>query len=291
MKIAVGIATIGRAGILAQVVAELKKQTRSADTLYICPVSDSDVEGLSFDDAKAVRVEAERGLTKQRNAILEKACHHDILIFFDDDFIPHPGYVAAIEQAFQQHKDAVILTGKVLLDGKKVGGLSIETALNAIEQQGNDLPSGMTPCYSAYGCNMAIRMETIVNNDIQFDERLPQYSWLEDLDLTRRIIHFGKSYRVLSACGVHLANQKGKISGVRYGYSQIANPVYLYKKCDNYRLLPAFFQAFRNLLANSLKYYFAEPYIDRKGRFKGNWLGIKDLLRSKLDPGNIDLLD
>jgi GT2 family glycosyltransferase len=73
-------------------------------------------------------------------------------------------------------------------------------------------------------------------NDVMFDERLPLYGWQEDVDLSRRLAAFGTVVKVPAARGVHLSVKLGRNSGVRLGYSQIANPLYLSFKRRGYPL-------------------------------------------------------
>jgi hypothetical protein len=43
----------------------------------------------------------------------------------------------------------------------------------------------------------------------------------------------------------------------------------------------------RNVLANTGKSLLPEPWIDRKGRLKGNCLALLDLVRGRISPGRI----
>jgi hypothetical protein len=77
---------------------------------------------------------------------------------------------------------------------------------------------------------------------------------------------------------------------MRFGYSQIANPVYMMRKgtmTASYGLR----QMARNLASNLAKSIVPEPWVDRRGRLKGNALAFADLLRGTLDPRNILRLD
>mgnify|MGYP000606119618 CR=1 FL=1 len=62
--------------------------------------------------------------------------------------------------------------------------------------------------------------------DLRFDERLPLYGWLEDLDYCRRMSPYGRIQRSSMLVGVHMGVKGGRQSGVRLGYSQVANPIY-----------------------------------------------------------------
>jgi hypothetical protein len=43
----------------------------------------------------------------------------------------------------------------------------------------------------------------------------------------------------------------------------------------------------RNFIANHAKAFFPEPWMDRVGRVKGNWVALWDLVTGKLDPERI----
>lgn len=47
----------------------------------------------------------------------------------------------------------------------------------------------------------------------------------------------------------------------------------------------------RNLAANLVKIWRPEPWVDRKGRLKGNVIALRDLLKGRLAPQNIEALD
>src|SRR6202040_3955084 len=85
-------------------------------------------------------------------------------------------------------------------------------------------------CYGTYGCNMAFRLKPIVSHNVVFDDNLPLYGWQEDIDFSRRVLPYGRIVRSKSLRGVHLGIKLGRTSGVRFGYSQIANPIYLTRK-------------------------------------------------------------
>ena len=44
----------------------------------------------------------------------------------------------------------------------------------------------------------------------------------------------------------------------------------------------------RNILANHVKTFRPEAWVDRKGRMKGNWMGLFDLVRGRLHPERIN---
>ena len=128
---------------------------------------------------------------------------------------------------------------------------------------------------------MAFRASKI--RDLKFDERLPLYGWQEDVDFSAQLRGRGRIIATNLLCGVHLGTKKGKISGVRFGYSQVINPLYIFRK-GNMSLRRASFLIFKNIVANAAKSAFPEEYIDRWGRLKGNMIGLLHVAKGKLDP-------
>jgi len=66
----------------------------------------------------------------------------------------------------------------------------------------------------------------------------------------------------------------------------MVNPVYLVKK-GTMRMPKAATLMLRNLAANHFKMLWPEPWVDRAGRARGNWLGILHLVSGKCEPGKI----
>ena len=289
LRIAVGIATAGRRLVLAETLAELVHQTRLPEALFVCPAAAAD-----FDISQAaqlpfpVRVVAgSRGLPAQRNAILEATQDFDVLMFFDDDFLAAPSYLAELDECFASHAMVVAVTGRVLLDGITGPGIGIaeaKAALASYEPPTGDVP--LVSRYSAYGCNMAVRLAPIRAHQLRFDENLPLYGWAEDVDFCRQLAPYGSIVQNARLAGVHLGVKGGRTSGVRFGYSQIANPYYLWRKGTT-RPGGALRQMARNVGSNVVRSLWPEPWIDRRGRALGNALGFADLIRGRLDPRRI----
>jgi GT2 family glycosyltransferase len=82
---------------------------------------------------------------------------------------------------------------------------------------------GCAEQYAAYGCNMVVRLAPIHAHRLRFDENLPFYGWLEDIDFCRRLAPFGHIVKNQRMAGVHLGYKAGRPKGVPLGYSQIAN--------------------------------------------------------------------
>ena len=130
---------------------------------------------------------------------------------------------------------------------------------------------------------MACRLSLVHANDIRFDEKLPLYAWQEDIDFSRQLARFGRIVRDTSLKGVHLGHRTGRSPGLSLGYSQIANPVFLFRKGTlSLRFIVRLMS--RNAMKNVFRFPFPEPYVDRRGRLKGNLLALLHLIQGKLDP-------
>lgn len=290
MKLFVIIATYGRKDLLDHVLSLLEAQTRLPDEVIISAPDASHVLARSSSAYKLTTLFGDRGLCRQRNRALENAVGRcDIITFFDDDFLPAPNYLELVENAFRNNPDWAVLRGDAILDGAKGPGIPFDeglVALNATIAERNLVP--LEPHISnqvgGYGCNMSIRSAFV--QDARFDERLPLYGWQEDIDFSGQLRARGRVVGMNTLFGVHLGAKGGRVSGVRLGYSQIINPIYLVRKGT----IPAGFAfrlIWRNIAANLVKSLWSEPYIDRRGRLKGNILGALHLLRGKVEPEHI----
>lgn len=288
LNIVIAIATAGRREGLSETVAYLGNQTRPADAIYICPASDGDFEpdvGSGLDVPVHI-VRGGRGLTTQRNVIIRAAHDADLIVFFDDDFVPESSYLAELETLFESRPDLVIATGAVLADGATTEGISFEEAVYIVETAGPLPDEALKPVHNGYGCNMAVRRAAIVDNDVFFDETLPLYGWWEDVDFSRRIAPFGDILHADRLRGVHMGSKSGRTPGKRLGYAQVINIVYMMKK-GSVTLPVGAVRIARNIAANGVRQFSPEPWVDRSGRFRGNLMALGDSLRGHIDPQRI----
>ncbi|MDE1993544.1 MAG: glycosyltransferase [Rhizobiaceae bacterium] len=295
LKLVVGIASAGRRDILSSILPHMARQTRKPDEVVVCLASPEDIDPSCLRDLDfPVRVLiSERGLCRQRNRILDSIPDAEIILVLDDDFLMTPNYLEETERLFQLHPDIVMSTGKVLADGIGGPGISVRDGLRMVESKGrrrSEAGAQFQPIYNAYGCNMAIRTTIIKGDNLRFDENLPLYGWLEDVDFSRLVARYGQVVSAKQLEGVHLGTKVGRTPGVRLGYSQVANPVYLMRK-RTMSVRHASIQIGRNLIANSVRFWRPEPWVDRKGRLKGNAMACFDLLRGRLAPQNVEVLE
>jgi GT2 family glycosyltransferase len=289
MRIAIGVATRGRAAVLAETLAEIGRQRRAPDRVIVCHVAPEDVEGVAASaPGTEFLVAAAAGLPRQRNAILDAAAADcDVVLFLDDDFLPAPDYLAVMEAVLAARPDAVVTDGTVIADGAQGPGLTVAEgrALLADDRPPPD-PLACAPHFNGYGCNMAVRMAPLRAHGIRVDEALPLYAWYEDIDFTRRLGRHGAILRLQGARGVHLGVKSGRVPGRRLGYSQVANPIYLARK-GSFPWSHALPSALRHLAMNAARAAWPEPHVDRAGRLGGNLLAVWDLLRGRASPGRV----
>lgn len=293
MRIGVGIATAGRPELLEQTFEEIRRQTRRPDRLIVCPATPQDCRRTASDDEVEI-VYCDRGPSSsaQRNEILTVAHDLDVMVFFDDDFFPEPGFLAELESVMEKFPEIVVATGAVLADGILGPGFTPDQARKIIAGApplNTSYDSCLRDTYSGYGCNMAVRLAPLRQNDLSFDEELPFYAWLEDVDFSRQLARYGRIAKCMRLRGVHLGSKNGRSRGRRLGYSQVANPWYLARKGTLHPRRAAL-QIMRNLLANLVRTFHPEPWVDRRGRLAGNILAIRHLFNGKLHPGHVRTL-
>jgi glycosyltransferase involved in cell wall biosynthesis/GT2 family glycosyltransferase len=309
-RVAVAVATLGRPAIVSATIRRLvaTQTVKPVQILISCPaeadagdLAQADAGDLAQADAgdlaglACVEILAgPAGLPAQRNRAL-KAMRPDIdvLAFFDDDFVAGEGWLEAAAEAFADEPDLVAFTGRVLADGVTGPGIAFEEAARLVEKEdharakgpirgGRAAGPGWAAGFSPYGCNMAFRASAI--RDLGFDERLVLYGWLEDRDFGAALARRGGLLvRGNEAHGVHMGVKGGRVTGDRLGYSQVVNPVYMIGK-GTMTLPQAAGQMFRNVASNLGRWASPEPFIDRRGRLRGNLIGLADMARGRVEP-------
>ncbi len=294
LKVAIGIATAGRCEQMRLTMERLALLRTAPSSIIICPASPKDFDAESTPELRCpVKVvHGPRGLTAQRNTIIAECEGIDVLLFIDDDYYPAEDYIEQVTALFERHPDIVIATNQPERDGATGPGIEHDDAVAVLSNLQALEPgwASIGPTYGGYGCNMAIRISVARERGVRFDEKLPLYGWLEDIDFSRRMSGYGRVVKYAALRGVHLGTKRGRTSGLRFGYSQIANPVYLMRK-GSMSTSYAMRHMVRNVVKNVARSVWPEAWVDRHGRLKGNLMALKDLLRGALDPQRVNQLD
>jgi len=291
LSIAVIIATKGRPQEVSHLLETLARQTVPPGSIVVSACGASDVECSGELPPNVKVIFGSPGLTAQRNRALSLIRgEYDIVVFFDDDFVPSRFWIERIQSLFGSQADVGTVTGHVLADAVTIGGMPWSEGQSIVNQADSSekMPTPdnySTQINSPYGCNMAFRLETI--QGLIFDERLALYGWLEDLDFGLRAGKRGKMISTDLVWGVHLGVTGARSSGLRFGYSQVVNPWYLMKKGLITRI-DACRRISRGLTGNAIKLVASQKsHVDRRGRLKGNIIGIKDIIIGRWVPEKV----
>jgi len=286
-KLAVILASRGRPDELADAVEALKAQSFPADAIFLSVTEQSDLPKPSMLEGTEILFGAP-GLCAQRNTALERVLgEFDIIAFLDDDYLPAVDTLERIQTFFAANPDVVGTSGHLLADGINGPGISIADAKRLLlEYENNPVPDMkiVRELNGLYGCNMVYRANAIGSS--RFDEALPLYGWQEDVDFSNRLKGKGRLVATNAFAGVHRGVKRSRTSGIKLGYSQIANVLYLQRKqtigkWEGFKLI------IKNVTANHVKSLRPEPWIDRSGRVVGNWKAIGDLISGRLHPTRI----
>jgi GT2 family glycosyltransferase len=287
LKVAVAVASLGRPVEVQQLVEALSRQTVAPCAIVVSAVRREDVGDLvSGGDLQVIF--GPPGSSRQRNYaldVLQSNC--DVVAFLDDDYLPARDAVERIAKFFADEPDVAGANGVLLADGINSPGIGHQDALELLaahDATPQPAPRIVRDLWGLYGCNMVFRCAMI--EDVRFDEALPLYGWQEDVDFAARLRGRGRIVKTTAFAGVHRGVKAGRGPGIRFGYSQIANPLYLMRK-QTLRPKEARRMMWRQFAANHIRALRPEPWVDRLGRARGNWLAVFDALRGRLHPTRI----
>lgn len=290
--LAVGIPTRGRPVILRETLLDLDQQTRPPQGIFVAFFEDSDIGDLpkEFPAVRFLRGIGAGGSCAQRNRLLNAVgTDFDLIFIMDDDCYLHRDYLLRLEETFAADPTVLGVTGKILENGALGAGLRGDYArgvLAAISSVPSIQEAPPFDTFNTDGCNMGFRTAVLERLRLRFDENMPGYAWYEDIDFSRQLLPHGRVVLIPGAQAIHLGAKVGKTSGRRYGYSQVANPIYLARK-GTYPWPNMVRSITKNLAANLIKSLRPESYIDRAGRLTGNLIAFRDLLVGRLRPDRI----
>lgn len=280
------IASSGRPEILYETILSLLSGTRLPDKIVIVAAKEEDLPALPQDMNIETHIESQ-GLTRQRNAGISRVRDiSDILLLIDDDIIFQKEYLENMISAFERDPDAVLIMGEIL----KNGDISLEAAKSLAA---NDIVSeALRKKYTrttqkwghVYGANMAFRSDFFKNH--RFDERLPLYGMMEDVDIGTLARRAGNVGYYHGARCVHLRYPGGRISQRKLGFSEIMNSVYLAQKGS----APWKVAIRRNIIKKPISNIFhllTSRDTNRLSRLYGNLIALSNLARGNIAPEKV----
>lgn len=291
MKTAVVISSVSRPRILHETVVSLGKQTCLPIMIVLSLCDTASVSNETAQLPLIRIIQGARGLTRQRNmGVRVVPPEADCVLFLDDDIELSPNYIESMQRMFTRNPNVVMESGISAADGLRIGRpLTREEASAAVLKLRCE--SKTEAAEGAYGCNMFVRCSLL--RRVQFDERLPLHSWLEDYDFSVRSQPFGQVVWNYETCVAHLGAQRGcRERGFLVGYTQLANSHYLWRKGtipSLTKLLGTFWlPALRVSLQGAVH---AKPpwntLLDYKGRVRGNFRALADAAMFKLRPERV----
>jgi glycosyltransferase involved in cell wall biosynthesis len=285
------IASTGRPAVLADTVDCLLRQTMPPDEIILSIAQPGDVLPEVVALPRVRVLVSPRGSSVQRNRALD---HVDpaatIVSFFDDDVELAPDHLARAQELFAREADVVMLWGLLVADGVQRGGLSRDEARAALRAHAAE--DGFEPARGgargALGGGMHVRRAAA--GHMRFDERLALYGWQEDRDLAARCTALGRVGLYRACAFAHLGVPGGRVSGRRFGFAQVMNPVYLWRK-GSIPAGDAGALCARAVARNALGTLLGEKRVDRAGRLRGNLAAVGLLLRRRIEPEHVAQLD
>ena len=247
MSISVIVCTRNRSEDLRRYLCSLDKQTQMPDELIIVDASE-DEETRDFVERRMrmsqyviKHVRCEPGLTKQRNRGIKES-KGKYLFFFDDDVVLDPEYLQVSYETFDHFEGKNIggVTGRITNISKNRSALDAlfkkiyfltEHGKGRLKKSGfpehrSDDKLAFVEVFS--GCSMAYKRE--VFSKYLFDERLTDYSYMEDVDFSYRVSRKYKLIYQPEAKLVHLSTTYKSVDSRFLRRMMVRNHCYLFRK-------------------------------------------------------------
>jgi GT2 family glycosyltransferase len=286
-NISVVIASINRPMVLEETLLSLKRQTQAPREIIISLVSESDCTEAAKRDPDIKVVYGPPGSTFQRNTGMRAiAPQSEYVLFLDDDMALSRHYLENCANVMEGHRDIVLIAGNVL---------ELDTTRHAAERMIGEFDAvppaqKLTPVCHANGCNMFARAANA--KTVLFDENLPLYALNEDYDWSRRLAARGRIVHASACAVVHLRTTVGRVSDRRFGYSQIANPYYLWRKGSIDHLSRVLKRHWghavpMNIFWSVFRSRSGPDRSQRRERLRGNLTAFVDIARGHCTPNRI----
>jgi Glycosyl transferase family 2 len=276
------IASTRRPEVLADTVDSVLAGTWKPPLILLATPDEADVAPRTGALPMVRHIQARRGLCHQLNdAVAALPPDVSVVTVFDDDVELAPDYLERARAFLVEHPEICVFDGRVIVDGR----ISRSEAKEIFSQPLPDDDRSFHPNVHIYGCNFTSRVEMLRRHP--FDERLPLYAWQFEVDYGIRCNADGKVGTYYGCRFVHLMVTSGRINGTRFGFSQIMNPYYLFKKKEiPLKELLAFFWI-RSVSSNLLNSSRRGSQHDYRGRLKGNFLAFANIVRGRAEPEQI----
>lgn len=195
-NLTVGISTLERPGGVARCLDAILAGTALPAEIIVVDQSSGEATQVAVEQRRTGLVpivyhrQQRRGLSASRNAVLARASC-PVIAVTDDDCVPSPQWITAIDRAFRSPAAPDVVTGRVLPLGPEVPGLY------AVSSRTSAVPAIFTgnvvPWVAGTGGNCAVKREWIERIG-RYDERLGAGSpggAGEDLDWLYRLLRAG----------------------------------------------------------------------------------------------------
>jgi glycosyltransferase involved in cell wall biosynthesis len=276
------IASTRRPQALHDTLESLSEQSSPPDRVVLSLVQPDDFDGRWPKGLTGITVIEAAGASAQRNAGIRHLLPGTrVVVFLDDDVTLAPDCLGNGEVVFRERPDLMILSGTFLRDG----GIGHPEARELLIHTPRPASAAFTPASSCYGCLLFVRR--ILLEKETFDERLSGYSFLEDVDFARRGMRHGQVGHFSGAVYVHLRIGSGRVNDRQFGYTQMVNPFYLYRKGSlHFRELGQcwFSGLASNVVFSFLGQFWGRVPTDYRRRLTGNLKGLWELLLGKAAP-------
>lgn len=282
------IASTNRPEILKEIIFSLRNQTLLPKEVIVSVVKLEDypqeLNDLSFPFEMRCVISA-KGLAKQRNYGFESLLSRtDFVCFFDDDLILHEEYLRKMASTFAENESCVCCMGHLLANGDITIGEAKELCLSPpdIGENKDKYYATSAEWGQLYGCNMCFRWGFLLKE--KFDERLPLYSEMEDVDMGTRARRVGDVGYYFGSLAVHLKVSSGRINNRMHGFSQIMNAFYLAKKGSipmRYTILQI---VLRKPIQNFILIFVPKQTSKRVKLLYGNFYALINILLGNIDP-------
>ena len=211
MSVSVVVCTMDRPDALARCLDALRACTPPPAQVVVVDQGSSAVapEGVEY-----LRM-SERGVSRGRNQGA-RAATHELLAFTDDDCVPAPDWIGALERGYAEGIDGV--TGRVL---PLPGGAGVPVSSRTSTERRTFGGRGETPWDIGTGGNLSLRrsaFETVGGFDEALGPGTPARA-AEDVDLLYRLANAGCTLLYEPGAVVYheLKSRRSRVGG-RYGY-------------------------------------------------------------------------